>query len=681
MSSSISAIIREIEGLRAQDISAVNQHFTNACNQAESADQKSRAERERALLNARQTEIKFTLDETISGDAANACGDKKIEEERTLEIIRLAFELPQTWKLFCETLPLTSAIKAERALVVAFLLEKGVDYKSKSERHMPAYTGGLYLAEDATKAQQEIYSLMKTKVLRDMVQASEIGNLAWFQDALKYSKESLINSVIPEQGGLTPMMVLARDNHLALIRLIHTKPARRYIIDFSIKDTLGKTMFEHAFELGHKELIEWIITTRKMVLSELEKACKEGDLNALTRCLERGDNPPESNNAPLIWATIYGHPNIVRRLILEPRIDVKSRNEAAMIIAARYGYTEIVQDLIIAGADPMARNGLPLKIALAKNHAELKTLLSAVHSRPRNQTPKDSVINRVDPKGYTPLHNAVSRKDLDYARYLISLAAMVDVFDLNPKSLVHFNWHVTPLQLAAAKGDAKMVVLLLLNKAKVMLGNSALEQEKRLKLQLEIRAYRKEIAELKDMLTKWMKPEFKDIRTLFESLSEKQTKYLQHLPHQLALGFFQTSEGVILQQLTDISKSQTLLKTLQAIDRKHLRSEDKIMLYLKAKEQGLARLLQTDLRSPNAIDYARRYQYPALANFIEAAHNASIKGCRELENFINQNQSDVVSDPKNNPTIYPSILPLYQINRSQTLAANHERVLAIQQRI
>jgi ankyrin repeat protein len=74
---------------------------------------------------------------------------------------------------------------------------------------------------------------------------------------------------------------------------------------------------------------------------------------------------------------------------------------------------------------------------------------------------KKGNIDIQDEDGYTPLHNAVSRKHHEVARVLIPLIS------INQQSKSGF----TPLMNAAAYGDNKMVTMLLENGADVGLRN------------------------------------------------------------------------------------------------------------------------------------------------------------------------------------------------------------------
>jgi ankyrin repeat protein len=90
---------------------------------------------------------------------------------------------------------------------------------------------------------------------------------------------------------------------------------------------------------------------------------------------------------------------------------------------------------------------------------EIKSILAMIQNSP-------DLINARDPNGATPLHNAAQKGQLVVAKFLLTNGADVEAKDRTRAEK-------TPLQVAAAEGNAAMVELLLNHKAKINAANSA----------------------------------------------------------------------------------------------------------------------------------------------------------------------------------------------------------------
>lgn len=380
--SAIAVISREVEALRNRDLATATQQYEEELRKIAKAEAEAKAQRERALTENAEAASESAALYGYVQDAQAAC------KTGNLPHIRRVFKKGgNTWKEFCtQAAPLTVAIHSKQVEVFRYLLGKDVDYKTADQRHAPAYEEalGFYnrsFNSSEKKQELEIYFLMKSRILQDMVQASKSGDLAWFFNALDCTTDELINAEIPGQGGLTPMMVLAIDNRFDAIRFIDSqydaKLCPQFAIDFAKRDHLGKTLFDHAFEQGHRDLCIWIANRVPMALSALEQACQRGDLDAVKKLLAQNADPAEKNNAPLLWAALYGHADVAAHLISTGQVNPKARDNAAIVIATRYGYGDIVKLLVRAGADPSARGGLPAKIANIKQYHVIEAYLNA----------------------------------------------------------------------------------------------------------------------------------------------------------------------------------------------------------------------------------------------------------------------------------------------------------------
>ncbi len=335
----IAAIMREVAGLRLQDRTTVITHYQATLEAAEQKRKEAKIAFEKANQDIKTQETEYTLNENLVEAALEACvaGD--------LDPIRFAKRRGgQTWELFCQSYPIQIALKLRHTAIFGFLLENNLDYRSKSPHHLPVYEDVLTLAarRSLTQKELELVKLMSNQILKDMLVASETGELLWFLDAIYFS-EKLIHLPIPGKAGMTPLMQLARDNHLeALIKI-----DKDFKIEFSRQDELGRTVFDHAFECGHKELSLWLLQRAKPALLSLHRA---EDL--------------------LIWALLKGEDEQVTHL-LSTGVDVKARDNAALISACRFGTIKQVRALGLAGVEFTARKLLALSIAIQRREKKL----------------------------------------------------------------------------------------------------------------------------------------------------------------------------------------------------------------------------------------------------------------------------------------------------------------------
>jgi ankyrin repeat protein len=380
----IAAMMREVDGLRLQDRDTVTASYKNQLSAVEEQRRLAQAELNRNLTEVANQEQQYIANSRL---VENALAD--IDEGRVLSIKAIKdSNNKQTWELFCKALPLHIAILKDKLRVVKVLLNHTnpkfhIDYISDNDQFPPAYEIALSLKRHITQTQQEIRNVMVQRVLKDIAKSSETGQLRWFLNAVIIAPE-LINSPIPEQQGLTAAMQLAKDNHLAALITIDADFSEDgyFSIVFNKPDDFGKTMLDYALQQGHKELSLWLLEKTKLAISPIEKACINGDLTEVERLLAVNDNsvnPAIRENAPLLWAIMHNHNEVVTKLIASGQINIKANNNIAIITAVRYGHLEIAKQLIDAGADINAQNDLALKFAKAIN-TETKELRSKKQS-------------------------------------------------------------------------------------------------------------------------------------------------------------------------------------------------------------------------------------------------------------------------------------------------------------
>jgi ankyrin repeat protein len=172
------------------------------------------------------------------------------------------------------------------------------------------------------------------------------------------------------------------------------------------------------------------------------------------------------------YAVEKGHKDIAELLIAH-RANVNAKRDypagdTPLHSAVRTGHKEIVELLIAKGADEEAKNnnGLsPIDMAVSKGHGQIGELLQAkaaetsIHwaaalgslAKVKAFIESGADVNVKDENHQTPLHEAISNKHEDVARFLIEQGA-----EVNAKGKGGY----TPIYSAIWNGDANMVELL-----------------------------------------------------------------------------------------------------------------------------------------------------------------------------------------------------------------------------
>ena len=151
---------------------------------------------------------------------------------------------------------------------------------------------------------------------------------------------------------------------------------------------------------------------------------------------------------PLQYASIKGHLNMVRMLIVESKTNINSTRWTPLHDACSIGKLDMVRMLIVEFKadvncpDSMGLN--PLQYACSKRHLDMVRMLIVEFK---------AEVNFADADGWTPLHHACSEGDFDKARLLlVKFSANVNSADSIGK---------TPLQYACIKRHLDMVVMLI----------------------------------------------------------------------------------------------------------------------------------------------------------------------------------------------------------------------------
>ncbi len=102
-------------------------------------------------------------------------------------------------------------------------------------------------------------------------------------------------------------------------------------------------------------------------MSALEWACWYGRLEIVKFLLQdKGADPSEKNNSPILLASEYGHLEVVKFLLQDKRVDPTARDNFAIRMAKEYDHTEVVEELL---------KDVRVKNLLDRDHARLYSQL------------------------------------------------------------------------------------------------------------------------------------------------------------------------------------------------------------------------------------------------------------------------------------------------------------------
>lgn len=381
---SIEQTLRDIEDLRLKDKTVVTEEYQKKLKEIQEKAKISKEERDKLLIGVQQQETTYTLNKELVREAneslkaliearkkATATLDENLVEE-TLKCIRVVRERGgETWELFCQLNVLDRAIKGREVKIVRYLLENGVDYKESSKERLSGCEVALTISFSSKKsdADQSIYNVMCEHILKDVVLASESGDLYWFLDALNKIRardaKTLLNTPIPNRNGMTPVIQLGKENCLQALICIDSKFQDG--IDLTKKDESGKTIYDYASLGGHKELSLWLADKMKLPMTPLEKACQEDDVVVVNQLLT-ADIPMEELSRSFMLGIIHGSENSVRALIQKEH-NLLCGDYAVMV--ARYGNVALINLCLENGLDLTAKDSLPLCILVIRKQEDL----------------------------------------------------------------------------------------------------------------------------------------------------------------------------------------------------------------------------------------------------------------------------------------------------------------------
>jgi ankyrin repeat protein len=270
-----------------------------------------------------------------------------------------------------------------------------------------------------------------------------------------------------------------------------------------------------ALDRGESAMAEWLIASGAAADGPTEagevvlvRAIRSGRLVAATAMIRAGADPDLADAAgtPALHLAMAAGRRLLAEELLARGADaggMDSRGSGTLHLAFHQGWLDLIPRLLAAGADPnLAGEDAehPLQLAVNQQNADLASLLLAVGAEPRLSTPRhpvsplESVVARGSPEmlgvflhhraGLDGHHAAeafraaIVRNDLAAARVLLSRGAPASFRDIDRllpveaavargrgsfvKLLLDYGQPAgAALQMASARGDERMVALLL----------------------------------------------------------------------------------------------------------------------------------------------------------------------------------------------------------------------------
>ena len=109
---------------------------------------------------------------------------------------------------------------------------------------------------------------------------------------------------------------------------------------------------------------------------DLIEACKEGNIERVKELLKQGVDPTADDNLAIIYASFFGHTDVVEALLQDGRADPTTENNYPIGIASAQGYTSIVSFLLQDGrADPAVDVNYAIRRASYNGHTDVVKLL------------------------------------------------------------------------------------------------------------------------------------------------------------------------------------------------------------------------------------------------------------------------------------------------------------------
>ena len=199
-----------------------------------------------------------------------------------------------------------------------------------------------------------------------------------------------------DDDGLTPLAIACqRGNYHGVKALL-----KEGQIDVNIRDNQRSTPLHEACEHGSKKIVEKLIDNEAEIsvanedkVTPLHIACSGGYDEAVSLMLVRG--------------------HTIKDKLVSAR---DNQGSTALHHAAESGVESIVQNLLLAGANPIAEKSnevTPLHIAARNGHIKIATLLIQYRDQSFN------ILEMTDGEQNTPLHFAARHDQCEMIRYLV----------------------------------------------------------------------------------------------------------------------------------------------------------------------------------------------------------------------------------------------------------------------
>ncbi|KAF7247179.1 Ankyrin-3 [Varanus komodoensis] len=289
------------------------------------------------------------------------------------------------------------------------------------------------------------------------------------------------------ESGLTPIHVAAFMGHVNIVsQLMHHGASP------NTTNVRGETALHMAARAGQSEVVRYLVQNGAQVEAKakdeqtpLHISARLGKADIVQQLLQQGASPnaaTTSGYTPLHLSAREGHEDVAS-VLLEHGASLgitTKKGFTPLHVAAKYGKIEVANLLLQKNASPDAagKSGLtPLHVAAHYDNQKVALLLLDQGASPHASAKPNKVssqckynayqalIREVEMRnGYTPLHIAAKKNQMDIATTLLEYGA-----DANAVT----RQGIAPVHLASQEGHVDMVSLLLTRNANVNLSNKS----------------------------------------------------------------------------------------------------------------------------------------------------------------------------------------------------------------
>lgn len=191
-------------------------------------------------------------------------------------------------------------------------------------------------------------------------------------------------------------------------KLLPTNEIIRKIIFYNRLNFLKYLIREHnyipistdlsiACEEGNLGIVKFLFKYINPDNNLIPLAALNGKLTIIKYLCNRGYDPTHYDNWAVALASQTGYLNIVKFLIERYNCAANGHNNHGLIWASFYGHIELVKYLISKGADPTANNNLAIEHAIMNNHLDLTKYLYYHNADPIKNNILTLAINTNNP--------------------------------------------------------------------------------------------------------------------------------------------------------------------------------------------------------------------------------------------------------------------------------------------